>query len=73
MDLTNFAIAFFILTFSVLSIATSSIAVECYTTTDLKSKKPSNWIFILVNLAMSVLTCLLSLKSLYSIYKAGFV
>jgi hypothetical protein len=69
MDLTNFAISFFILAFSVLSIATSAIAIECYTTSDLKNQKPSNWIFIIVNLAMASIITLLSLRSLYMSYK----
>jgi hypothetical protein len=73
MDLTNFAIAFFILMFSVLSIATSSIAIECYNKSpELKSGKPNNYIFIIVNLVMAILLTLLCIKSMYNIYSAGF-
>ena len=73
MDLTNFAIAFFILMFSVLSIATSSIAIECYhKSPELKSGKPRNYIFIIVNLVMAILLTLICIKSMYTAYSTGF-
>jgi hypothetical protein len=68
MNLTNFAIAFFILIFCVFSIATSSIAIECYRTSDLKNKKQGNWIFIITNLVASILFSLLAMRSMYKSY-----
>jgi hypothetical protein len=71
MDLTNFAIAFIILIFAVLSIATSSIALECYQTSTLKQIKVGNYYFIIVNLACSVILSLLSMRSMYTIYSSS--
>jgi len=70
MNLTNFAIAFLILISSVLSIATSSIAIECYHYNPrMKTEKTGNWYFIIVNIAFSILFTLLSMRSMYvSIY-----
>ena len=68
MNLTNFAISFFILIFCVFSIATSSIAIECYQKSDLKNKKPGNWIFIISNLVASILFSLLAMRSMYKSY-----
>lgn len=65
MNITNFAIAFFILIFCVFSIATSSIAIECYQTSDLRNKKQGNWIFIIVNLVAAILFSLLAMRSMY--------
>jgi|LakMenEpi03Aug12_release.lakeMendotaPanAssembly.Ray.scaffolds.fasta_scaffold17114_12 hypothetical protein len=67
MNINNFAIAFFVLTFTCLTIATSSIAVECYhKTPGLKEDKIGNYYFILTNLSVSVIISLISLKSMYN-------
>jgi hypothetical protein len=68
MNLTNFAISFFILIFCVFSIATSSIAIECYQTSDLRNKKQGNWIFIITNLVAAILFSLLAMRSMYRSY-----
>lgn len=69
MNLTNFAIAFFILITCVLSITTSSIAIECYRQNpNMQKEKTGNWIFIIVNLVFSVIFTLLSMRSMYKSY-----
>ena len=58
----------FILIFCVFSIATSSIAIECYQSSQLKQEKKGNWIFIISNLVISILFSLLSMRSMYRSY-----
>jgi hypothetical protein len=70
MDLTNFAIALVILIFAVLSIATSSIAIECYQTSPLKQTKQGNYYFIIANLVCSIILALLSMRSMYITYSS---
>jgi len=73
MDLTNFAIAFLILISSILSIATSSIALECYQKyPDMKTQKTGNFYFTISNIAFSSILTLLCLRSMYNMYQAGF-
>ncbi len=73
MDLTNFAIAFVILTFATLSIATSAIAIECYNkSSDLRKNKAGNFYFVITNTVCSSLLVLVCLKSMYNMYSVGF-
>ena len=71
MDLTNFAIAIVILIFTILSISTSSIALECYNKSPaLKQTKQANYYFIIINLVCSIILALLSMRSMYTIYSS---
>jgi hypothetical protein len=73
MDLTNFAIAFVILTFASLSIATSAIAIECYNKSpNLKQTKTGNYYFVIVNTVCSSLLVLACFRSMYNMYSVGF-
>jgi hypothetical protein len=69
MDIKNFIIAISMLLGGIFSIATSSIATECYNydgkSAELKDKKQSNFNFIIVNLVSAILVVLSAFAGIY--------
>jgi hypothetical protein len=70
MDLIKFTIPIIILIFAIFSIATSSIAIECYNQSPLKENKTGNYNFIIINLVFSIILALLSIRNMYITYSS---
>jgi hypothetical protein len=60
------AVGFIALISAILTIATSSIAIECYNICGLKETKYTNWVFVICNLVFGILLLLVSFPLLYS-------
>lgn len=66
MNTQMFFTAISLLVVGILSIATSSIAIECYNNNaQMKTDKKDNYNFIIVNLTFAIIMVLVSLASAY--------
>jgi hypothetical protein len=66
MNTQMFLTAISLLLVGILSIATSSIAIECYNANEtMKNTKKDNYNFIIVNLTFAILMVIVSLASAY--------
>lgn len=66
MNTQMFLTAISLLLVGILSIATSSIAIECYNANEaMKNTKKDNYNFIIVNLTFAILMVVVSLASAY--------
>lgn len=66
MNTQMFLTAISLLLVGILSIATSSIAIECYNTNEsMKTDKKDNYNFVIVNLTFAIIMVLVSFASAY--------
>jgi len=66
MNTQMFFTAISLLVVGILSIATSSIAIECYNKNEqMKTDKKDNYNFVIVNLTFAIIMVLVSLASAY--------
>jgi len=66
MNTQMFLTAISLLLVGILSIATSSIAIECYNTNEkMKTEKKDNYNFVIVNLTFAIIMVLVSFASAY--------